>query len=263
MEKYLYLLPLKDNSLFKIGISSNNLNRVKMHDSTYGIIKNDCLIITAKKSGVISAIERELLEIFEQPSHKYKGLDGWTELRGIENFNEALDIIKSKHPALGIEIAKLKFPEAAKIDKPKNIKTKHKASEFFNLETWNDIIKFHKNFSVLSNYILDIRLMKDANGNETDFGFEIDVHNDFLSKGIDLDGFVINVKTKSFSGAYGLRNVNRVVPSGIHGSIMTFDFFFNVKESNVDIGNQEKFTGIRNRIKTFDASKLDLALLSA
>lgn len=123
MESYLYLLPLKSGKVFKIGISSKNLNRINQHNSTYGIDLENSYIIQAQ-SKVIRFLEIELLCLFPPCSIEellYK--DGYTEIREIVYLKEALKYILDKPKILNIEISSLKtFIVNNKHSKPKKNK---------------------------------------------------------------------------------------------------------------------------------------------
>lgn len=108
MDKYLYLLPFKNNKHFKIGISTNNFNRINLHNSTYNINLNNAYIVTSKFNKIIPALETELLcSIPESKTiNEFKNLDGYTEIRDINHFNKALEIIGSKDDNLKIKIEK-------------------------------------------------------------------------------------------------------------------------------------------------------------
>lgn len=111
---YLYLLPFTfaDKKRFKIGITSKINDRVLHHNRKLKINFEESLIIKAD-SRIVRFLELELLCTFPRCEDEeiLKSFDGYTEVRYIEYFSEALNIIKSKPPHLGITIEKFKAPE--------------------------------------------------------------------------------------------------------------------------------------------------------
>ncbi len=105
---YLYLLPFDNGEHFKIGISTNNDNRIKHHHWQFGLNLDKCLVVTANKDKTIVLLERELLNTFDDEivNIDYSEFDGYTEIRDMSCFNEVVDLIKSKSDRLGIAIEK-------------------------------------------------------------------------------------------------------------------------------------------------------------
>jgi hypothetical protein len=94
---YLYLLPFQDRKHFKIGISSNNFDRINHLNNLYQLDKEKCLMITSDKTTNIKILEKELLNIFENDECDEFSTDGHTEIRNVKYLNECVDLIKSKH----------------------------------------------------------------------------------------------------------------------------------------------------------------------
>ncbi|MEN9549081.1 MAG: hypothetical protein RIR12_1672 [Bacteroidota bacterium] len=105
--QYLYLLPFLNSRFFKIGISTLNLNRVYTHHKTYGIDFRKSLIISAPKSRTLKNLERHLLNVFDEHCTQFYGMDGYREIRKIENFDSVLNEIKSQNKQLGLSITSL------------------------------------------------------------------------------------------------------------------------------------------------------------
>ncbi|CAL2079540.1 hypothetical protein TD3509T_600089 [Tenacibaculum dicentrarchi] len=121
MKNYIYILPFLDGKYFKIGISNNDLRRIKEHDSTYGIDKYKALVFEGKKR-VIKALESSLLSICPE-INIFEGKDGNTEIREIKYLEYCMDFIKfyeSKN-----EITRKKIDLTPVIKKP----TKNKYSK--------------------------------------------------------------------------------------------------------------------------------------
>lgn len=115
MKNYIYILPFKDEKYFKIGISSNNLNRVNSHDNTYGIDKNKSLIFEGSKK-VIKALESSLLSICP-PVDVFTGKDGHTEVREIKHLEYCLDFIKFYESKGKIVNKEINLKEVVKLKK--------------------------------------------------------------------------------------------------------------------------------------------------
>jgi hypothetical protein len=106
MTEYLYLLPFADGKHFKIGLSSNGDKRILKMDRAYKVLLDQALIVTSSKPRILKVIENELKISFEQCDHPYGTTEGHTEIRGIEHFEAAIDLIKQKHASLEIRISK-------------------------------------------------------------------------------------------------------------------------------------------------------------
>ena len=145
--KFLYLLPFSDDTHFKVGVSRNNLSRVLKHNGTYSIKKNNSIIVTAQKQSIIRALEMEILSILDKPDSKYISEDGHTEIRHMQDFNVALDIIKGKPEKLGLQIIPLnELLKLTNKEKPKIVSVKAYIKDvdsyIKNLEVWVEDIKF-------------------------------------------------------------------------------------------------------------------------
>lgn len=119
MKSYLYVLPLKNRPLFKIGVSKYNLERIKVLNRKHDVDYEKSLIVDCFEDRLIKGLETELLCIFPRQK-KYVGVDGHTEMRKIKYLPELLEIIKNKHPNLGYDIRK--FGEIRKSDISSNSK---------------------------------------------------------------------------------------------------------------------------------------------
>lgn len=108
MTEYLYLLPFADGKFFKIGLSSKDDKRILKLHRDFRILFDQALIVTSSKPRILKVIEDELKISLEQSEHPYGKTDGHTEIRSIDYFEVAIEIIKQKHSSLGIRILKYK-----------------------------------------------------------------------------------------------------------------------------------------------------------
>ena len=106
MTEYLYLLPFADGKHFKIGLSSNDDKRILKINKTYNLLLDQALIVTSSKPRILKVIEEELKIILSPCDHPYGKTEGHTEIRSIEHFEAAIDLIKQKHTSLDLKIAK-------------------------------------------------------------------------------------------------------------------------------------------------------------
>lgn len=106
MTEYLYLLPFADGKHFKIGLSSRGDKRILKMDRAYKVLLDQALIVTSSKPRILKVIENELKISLEQCDHPYGNTEGHTEIRSIDHFEAAIDLIKQKHASLEIRISK-------------------------------------------------------------------------------------------------------------------------------------------------------------
>ena len=107
-QNYLYILPFNNGGHFKIGISSNNYNRIRQHNSTYKINYSKSLVVQASRDNVRN-LERILLSnIPPTVSDEYSGKDGYTEIRDISYLATCLDDIDYFKSRLNLHIQSLK-----------------------------------------------------------------------------------------------------------------------------------------------------------
>lgn len=92
MQNYIYILPFLDGKHFKIGISSNDLSRVKEHNRIYGVDKKKALVFEGNKR-IVRALESSLLSICPQVNG-FNGKDGHTEIREIKHLEECMGFVK-------------------------------------------------------------------------------------------------------------------------------------------------------------------------
>jgi len=108
LQDYLYILPFNNDRHFKIGVSSNNYNRVIKHNSVYNINYSKSLIVQASRDNVRN-LERILLSnIPPTVSDEYSGKDGYTEIRDISYLAICLDDIDYFKSRLNLHIQSLK-----------------------------------------------------------------------------------------------------------------------------------------------------------
>ena len=118
MKYYLYIIRLSNGYIFKIGIGSKDLKRIKTHDKQYGILVEDTLIVEGTKLQ-IKHLEGLLLNMFPRdgvPS-EYDGLDGSTELRNNKYYDKCVDILRVNIDAMGIGFKTITRQELYKIKK--------------------------------------------------------------------------------------------------------------------------------------------------
>ena len=110
MKPILYILILKDNNAFKVGITNNSdLNRIKSLSGKYEFNLSESYIITADLDKTTKMLERQIHSDYHCYHHEFNHKnDGHTEFIKIEHLNSVLsDIehkVKLKH--LNIEIKK-------------------------------------------------------------------------------------------------------------------------------------------------------------
>lgn len=104
---YLYLLPFKNKKYFKLGISKSLDCRITTHNNTYDLDLNNALVVSAKISVFILSLEQELLLKLDKTDF-VTFCDGYTEVRSMQDFNKALDYIKSKDDVFEFKIEKYK-----------------------------------------------------------------------------------------------------------------------------------------------------------
>ena len=151
MKYYLYIIRLSNGYIFKIGIGSKDLKRIKTHDKQYGILVEDTLIVEGTKLQ-IKHLEGLLLNMFPRdgvPS-EYDGLDGSTELRNNKYYDKCVDILRVNIDAMGIGFKTITRQELYKIKKHKQRK-KRKV-----VKVKNDIIQSYN----LSSAIYDFTIIQ-------------------------------------------------------------------------------------------------------
>lgn len=109
MEHILYILPLRDKTAFKVGITSNNdLNRIKQLHSLYDFNLNESFIVKSSTKN-INLLEKQLLTDYSFYKHILEEKsDGHTEFLKYECISNILDDInhKIKKPHINISINK-------------------------------------------------------------------------------------------------------------------------------------------------------------
>ena len=109
----LYILILKSQKAFKVGITNNSdgsLNRVRQHHKLYGIDLKNSFTVNAYSASTIKYLERQILS--DYAAHRYNitecdlkkaypfdskfSPDGYTEFINIEHLENVLDDIKHK-----------------------------------------------------------------------------------------------------------------------------------------------------------------------
>lgn len=106
MKNYLYILPFKDKLHFKLGVSSNNYNRIKVHNNTYGIDLSKSIIVESSSRN-IRTLERLLLILCKEiDSNPFVGKDGYTEIRSISYLGDCIRDLNEYKDRLGLTIRK-------------------------------------------------------------------------------------------------------------------------------------------------------------
>lgn len=94
-KQILYILPFRNGKYFKFGITKNmNLDRIKEVNRNYGIDVDRSLIYYGDTREVTS-IESKLKDRPCLEQHKYKGCDGYTEVRKISELDDVINIVKT------------------------------------------------------------------------------------------------------------------------------------------------------------------------
>jgi len=110
MENFAYLIPFLDGYHFKLGISSNNFKRIKKHNKTYGGIDYDNVYIISGSYKNIKHIEDIWKDnIPDDVSQLFDGKDGYTEVRGMEYFNECLNDVELFKYRMDLSLTKLSY----------------------------------------------------------------------------------------------------------------------------------------------------------
>lgn len=221
MKEYLYLIPFEDKKHFKIGISSNNFNRVRKHFKTYNAKESDCLIVTCKK-GFYSTLERELLETFQTPEIKcFSGLDGYTEIRSMGCFEDVLSIIKSKHKNLNVRVNKFLdiIPREMVVDDKVR---KKKVYPGLDKETLiNSYNTFVKTINDIDSFVLKETTI------DTGY-YTITVKEEYFNKLNTLKNLAVNIDIEDrgvfLSGRYGIRHIDK------HDGYRIMYFDFNLRD---------------------------------
>lgn len=117
MENYLYILPFKDKKHFKVGISSNNMNRIKHLNSIYSLDYDNGFILQGKEKKV-KMLETMLLSITNQVD-TFIGNDGHTEVRSINDYDKVIEQISLYEDAFKLKKEFLNKPIHTVKPKPK------------------------------------------------------------------------------------------------------------------------------------------------
>ena len=109
MDHILYVLPLKDKTAFKVGITGNDdLRRVKQLSKLYDFNLNESLIVKSN-SRIIKALEKQLLADYNHYQHNFnEKSDGHTEFLKYKCIKNVICDInhKKKIPKINITIDK-------------------------------------------------------------------------------------------------------------------------------------------------------------
>lgn len=135
---YLYLLPFKDGVHFKLGISKSLDGRITTHNNNYELDLEKALIVYSNKSIFTLSLEQELLLILKDANYPQK-IDGHTEIRLMQDFEKALDYIKSKSNFLGFKIENYDNSNINKIVKREN---------YYNIRYMGDLIHIRRKLKI-------------------------------------------------------------------------------------------------------------------
>lgn len=80
---YFYILPFKDGRHIKCGISSEDINRIIKHNESFDVDIKKIAILNCNRKSLALKIEQWVLKSskFPDSARKFKGIDGWTEIR--------------------------------------------------------------------------------------------------------------------------------------------------------------------------------------
>ena len=93
---YIYLLPFEDGINYKLGISSNNLNRVFHHHNNYKIKLEEVKLYMCDDRNIVTKTEDYLKKSTKRKYvKKYDGLDGYTEIRSMMTFDRVSNVLES------------------------------------------------------------------------------------------------------------------------------------------------------------------------
>ena len=92
---YFYILPFKDGRHIKCGISSEDINRIITHNESFDIDIKKVVILNCNRKSLALKIEQWILKSTQFPdsARKYKGIDGWTEIRLRSDMKKIIDSI--------------------------------------------------------------------------------------------------------------------------------------------------------------------------
>lgn len=244
MKEYLYLIPFKDNKYFKIGISTKNFDRVYKHLATYKADRDKCFIVTCKK-GFYSILEKELLTALPtSKTDKFNNLDGYTEIRHIKHFQDAICIIKSKHKNLNVEIKRLSevsIKKTIKNEKPvkKKIRIYKGLNRIILNQSFNDFIKY---YNEMQGFILNVNTIRPGL-------FNVTVMEDYFKKQLDIFSFlsievVVDDKELFLSSRYGVRCVDMSESNDYR--VITFDLNTHIDDRDL---YKEKYPVIHDTLE--------------
>lgn len=98
-EFYFYILKLKDKNAFKVGVSSNDFQRVKHHDRNYGGINyQESLIVVSPIKKAIITLESQILIDYEEENvaNDFLGIDGYTEMLSGDCIHRVIEDVQVK-----------------------------------------------------------------------------------------------------------------------------------------------------------------------
>ena len=128
LDNYLYILPFINNKHFKIGISTNNYDRIKKHNSTYKVDFGKSIIVKGDSKS-IKNLERILLtNIPNSIGNLYEGKDGYTEVRDIDYLDTCLTDIEFFKERLNLDVCSINRNDII-VDKTLNHTTKSARTE--------------------------------------------------------------------------------------------------------------------------------------
>ena len=147
---YFYILPLQDRKHIKIGISSDEINRIIKHKDGFNIDTSGVLILNCRRRSVALKVESWIKDQtkFPDSARGYKGLDGWSELRSIKDLNKIKHLIGCIK-----DNSYFKYSESKIID--------------YNLYTLNDWIIKNNDGGVLNeqiNKLANVEVLKSVKG---------------------------------------------------------------------------------------------------
>lgn len=110
---HLYIISFKDSNYFKEGHTSKpNFNRILQHNNTY-LLDEEIIIYEGDNVYLIRLLEEAIKREFPQDyiDEEYLGMDGYTEIRNKEIYNDVIEFIDKTFPHFGLERKKINLKD--------------------------------------------------------------------------------------------------------------------------------------------------------
>lgn len=247
MKDYLYILPFVNENYFKIGVSSDNFNRILTHHQSFILNLDSVTIIEGTKKN-IRTIERILLSLYpEIEDNPFLGKDGATEIRHSKDLEQCFNDVNYWSERLNLDIKTPKKEEikVVSVNDSKRLTNEEKLiiarnkAKLSQLENIINIYKFKTNLNSLVENLPELKV---------EFNYEDEIYKKFRFKNLKcLDEFIASanyelrkdfqiwVSLVSINGTWG--GSQHVGLSGMDGDALSFglvklEYFSNNKHGN-------------------------------